>query len=256
MSEPTLSIDGTRATIQLNRPEKRNRIEPPDLTALDEHLQRIDADESVRVAIITATGPSFCSGYHLGALGERSQRETALRPEADFGSVCDRIEDLRVPVIARCNGSIHGGGTDLALACDFRIGVIGSQFGMPAARIGLQYYPTGIRRYVTRLGPDAAKRLFLTAIPVDSDTMVSMGILHEAVEADELDTTVERYAGAIESLAPMAIRNMKAAINAFARGDADLEHIAAGAKATMASEDHREGIRALRENRPPRFVGR
>jgi len=256
MSEPTLFVEGPRARIELHRPEKRNRIEPSDLVTLYDIFEQIDADLEIRTVVLTASGPVFCSGYHLGALGGENDREAEPQRQVSFGDACDRLEALRVPTICALNGSVYGGGTDLALACDFRIGIEGSRLGMPAAKIGLQYYSGGLRRYVTRMSPGAAKRMFLTALPVPADELLRFGYLDEVVPEDRLEARVDELASAIEALAPLAIANMKRAINDIANGDPDWGAIDEGAAATMKSEDHREGIRALRENRPPLFHGR
>src|ERR1700690_2371457 len=163
-TSPIVTIAGGRATIRLNRPREHNRIEPRDLAVLRETFTRIDRDPSVRVLVLTGTGKSFSSGYHIGALVERhGGKEPEPQDEVTFESVVDQHEALRVPTIAALQGSVYGGATDLALACDFRIGVEGMRMLMPAARLGIVYYPSGIERYVSRLGVAAAKRLFLTA---------------------------------------------------------------------------------------------
>ena len=167
---PIVTIKDGRATIRLNRPRQHNRIEPDDLAVLRETFTRIDDDPRVRVLVLTGTGKSFSSGYHIGALVERhAAKRNDDEPGSDaFARTVDRLEGLRVPTIAALNGSVYGGSTDLALACDFRIGVEGMKLVMPAARLGIVYYPSGIERYVTRLGVAAAKRLFLTAQPIDT----------------------------------------------------------------------------------------
>ena len=159
-STPTLDIVDGLATVRLRRPDKRNRIEPADLAALWDHFDTVDGEPSVRVLVLTAEGPSWCSGYHLGALAEGE------RSSVSFGNVCDRLEALRVPTVAALAGNVHGGGTDLAVSCDLRVGAAGIVLGMPAARIGIQYYASGLRRFVERIGPDATKRLFLSAEPI------------------------------------------------------------------------------------------
>src|SRR5260370_1440097 len=106
------------------------------------------------------TGKGFRSGSPIGGLIE--QEATDHDPEA-FERTVDRLEALRVPTIVALNGSVYGGSTDLALACDFRFGAEGIQLRMPAARLGIVYYASGIERYVSRLGIAAAKKLFLTA---------------------------------------------------------------------------------------------
>ena len=111
--------------------------------------------------------------------------------------------------------------TDLALACDFRIGIDGCEMFMPAARLGLHYYKSGIVRYASRLGVDNAKKLFLTAQKIDAAEMLRIGYLTAMVPADALDQEVDRLAGILAGNAPVAMRGMKRAINEFARGRLD-----------------------------------
>ncbi|MPY94334.1 MAG: enoyl-CoA hydratase/isomerase family protein [Acidimicrobiia bacterium] len=249
---PSLEVEGGRATIRLRRPDKRNRIEPADLVALAGHLGAVDADPTVRVLTLEAEGTSWCSGFHLGALAKSE------RPTVSFGDVCDRLEGLRVPTIAVLQGHVHGGGTDLAVACDLRVGVHGLVLGMPAARIGLQYYASGLRRFVERIGPDATKRLFLTAETVPAEELLRLGYLHELVAPEALAGRAAELTGAVAALAPLAVARTKAAINLLARGGpsaSDLEAIEAGHRDTLRSQDHREGLAAVREGRPARFEG-
>src|ERR1700704_2701405 len=162
-STPILNLDGARATIRLNRPKHLNRLQPEDLEALLALFDRIEADTAIRVLVLTGTGRAFSAGYDLNSVAERA---TSAVEENSAGSafevVVNRLEDLAVPTICRLNGGVYGGATDLALACDFRIGVDTSEMFMPAARLGLHYYRSGIARYVSRLGVDNAKKLFLT----------------------------------------------------------------------------------------------
>ena len=147
--------------------------------------------------MLTATGKSFSSGFHIGALVERNAGKDDDYDRDAFERTVDQLEGLRVPTIAALNGSVYGGATDLALACDFRIGVEGMQLLMPAARLGIVYYESGIRRYVTRLGVGAAKKLFMTAQPIDAEEMLRIGYLDEIVPADQLMARVEALAATL-----------------------------------------------------------
>ena len=137
-SAPLLDIDGARATIRLNRPKHLNRLQADDLDALLKLFDRIEADPAVRVMVLTGTGRAFSAGYDLNSVAERA---TSAIEEKSAGSafevVVNRLEDLGVPSICRINGGVYGGATDLALACDFRIGVDSCEMFMPAARLGL-----------------------------------------------------------------------------------------------------------------------
>ena len=256
-STPILTIDGARADIRLNRPDKLNRIEPADLAAIDRHLDAIESDPALRVAVLTGSGRVFSAGYHIGDLDEQhSGTRTPAGDEVDFETVANRIEGCPLPTICRLNGSVYGGGTDLALACDFRIGVAGAEMVMPAARLGTHYYQGGMERYVTRLGVGAAKRLFMASLPQTSDDMVRIGFLDEAVPAEELDARVDALAARLARNAPLAVRNMKRAMNQIAVSRLDLEAFRAGYEACRRSQDFREGVRAWKEKRTPVFEGR
>jgi enoyl-CoA hydratase len=257
-TQPIVTISDGRATIRLNRPRQHNRIEPDDLAVLSETFARIDEDPAIRVLVLTGTGKSFSSGYHIGALvARRAEKRDSEEPGSDaFAHTVDRLERLRVPTIAALNGSVYGGSTDLALACDFRIGVTGMQLVMPAVRLGIVYYPSGIERYVARLGIAAAKKLFLTAQPIDTQEMLRIGYLDEAVPAGELNPRVDALAATLAANAPLALAGLKRAINEIAGGRLDRAALAAARARCAASEDHAEALQAWAEKRAPLFRGR
>ena len=243
--------------MQLNRPREHNRLEPADLALLQDTFGRVDADPTIRVLILTGTGKSFSSGFHIGALADRLAGKGGADEDRDgFERMVDRLGALRVPTIAALNGSVYGGATDLALACDFRIGVEGMRMLMPAARLGIVYYESGIRRYVTRLGVAAAKRLFLTAQPIDAGEMLRIGYLDEIVPAEDLMTRAKTLAATLAANAPLAVAGLKRAVNAAAAGTLDRETLGAIRAACAASADHAEGVRAWTEKRIPVFSGR
>ncbi len=250
--QPTLVVDGVRATIQLNRPAVHNRLEPHDLQELHIILDRIEADPALRVVVLTATGKSFSAGFNIGKLNGGDGDSGG---DASFERVCDQLERLRLPTICALNGGVYGGSTDLALACDFRIGVDGMSMFMPAAKLGLHYYAGGMRRYVSRLGLGAAKRLFLTGEKQDAAALLRIGYLDEVVPPGELDARVDELATTLATNAPIAVQGMKAALNDIARGEVDLQAIAAGQAASRGSADLAEGRAAWLEKRTPRFTG-
>jgi enoyl-CoA hydratase len=253
-STPVFTLEGARATIRLNRPKHLNRLQPEDLEALTKLFERIEGDPAVRVLVLTGTGRAFSAGYDLGSIAERA----ATSPEQQtagsaFEAVANRLEDLGVPTICRLNGGVYGGSTDLALACDFRIGVDSAEMFMPAARLGLHYYSSGIRRYVSRLGADNARKLFLTAQKIDAPEMLRIGYLTAAVPYEALDEEVDKLAAILAGNAPVAMRGMKRTINEFARGDLDQAAADRRARDSMRSAEIKEGIKAFAEKRPPKF---
>jgi enoyl-CoA hydratase len=252
-STPVLAIEGARATIRLNRPKHLNRVQPEDLEALKKLFDRIEADATIRVLVLTGTGRAFSAGYDLNSVADRTTSTSEQTAGSDFGVMVDRLEDLSVPTICRLNGGVYGGSTDMALACDFRIGVDTAEMFMPAARLGLHYYKSGIRRYVSRLGTDNAKKLFLTAQKIGASEMLRIGYLTAMVPPEALDEEVDRLAAILAGNAPVAMRGMKRTINEIARGK--LDEVAADQRArdSMRGAEIKEGVRAFAEKRPPKF---
>jgi enoyl-CoA hydratase/carnithine racemase len=252
-SPPVLTVEGARATIRLNRPRHLNRLQPGDLNVLLQLFDRIESDTTIRVMVLTGTGRAFSAGYDLTSIAERARSEQEQIAGNAFETVVNRLEDLAVPTICAINGGVYGGSTDLALACDFRVGIDGCEMFMPAARLGLHYYKSGIRRYVSRLGLDNAKRLFLTAERIGAAEMLRIGYLTSLVPAEALQEEVERLATVLAANAPVAMRGMKRSINEFARGELDEAAADRRHRDSMHGEEIKEGIRAFAEKRPPRF---
>ncbi|MBY4948100.1 enoyl-CoA hydratase/isomerase family protein [Cupriavidus respiraculi] len=247
-SLPILEIDGRVATITLNRPEVANRLGPDDLAEISRHLETVNAAD-VLVLRLRGTGKYFCSGFDIGkiASGQRGP---------GFEAMANALEDCRPVTIAEIHGGVYGGATDLALACDFRVGTSTVDMFMPAARLGLHFYQRGMERYVTRLGLNAAKRLFLTAERIDADEMLRCGFLTEIAPAETLRQRVDELTATIAGLAPIAVRGMKQHLNHFARGVLNVEALAADMRLASQSEDIKEGALAWKEKRAPRFAGR
>jgi enoyl-CoA hydratase len=252
-SAPLFERDGARATIRLNRPRHLNRLQPEDLDALSKLFDRIEADPAIRVLVLTGTGRAFSAGYDLGSIAERAANAQEQTAGSAFEIVVNRLEYLAVPTICRINGGVYGGSTDLALACDFRIGVDSCEMFMPAARLGLHYYKSGIGRYVSRLGLDNAKKLFLTAEKIGAAEMLRIGYLTAMVPAEALDQEVDRLAAVLAGNAPVAMRGMKRTINEFARGRLDEAAADRRHRDSMRGAEIKEGIRAFAEKRPPKF---
>jgi len=250
---PELTIDAGVAIVRLRRPRQANRLEPGDLTVLLEHFAQVRAQHAqIRALVLTGTGRQFSAGFDLGAIDSAVQGNTI----AVFAQMVDALEALPQTTICAINGGVFGGATDLALACDFRLGVPATRMFMPAARFGLHYYESGLRRYLTRLGLNTAKRLFLLAEELDAAAMLEVGYLSRIVAADQLQEEAMALARRAAALAPLPCAAVKAALNTMAAGCYDPAQGARAYRACMASDDLQEGIAALREKRPPRFAAR
>jgi enoyl-CoA hydratase len=252
---PVFEVHGPRATIRLNRPRHLNRLQPEDLVALMALFDRIEADPAIRALVLTGTGRAFSAGYDLGSIAQRQAAGHEQVAGTSFEAVTNRLEDLGIPTICRLNGGVYGGATDLALACDFRLGVDTGEMFMPAARLGLHYYRSGIQRYVSRLGVDAAKMLFLTARKIDAAEMLRIGYLTAVASAETLDAEVDALANALAANAPNAMRGMKRTINEFARGSLDEATADARHRDSMRGDEIKEGVAAFAEKRAPLFKG-
>lgn len=244
---PDLQIHGHVATITLRRPEQANRLEPQDLAAIGGHIAAINAQAEVLVLRLQSTGKYFCSGFDINQIGETRT--------VSFEHLVDALEAARPVTVAVIQGGVYGGATDLALACDFRMGAASVDMFMPAARLGLHYYQSGLERYVSRLGVDTAKRLFLTAQKIDAAEMRACGFLTQVVADADLMAAADDLTATLASMAPLALLGMKKHINAIARGRLDAVGLAQDIRRAALSADLKEGQAAWQARRTAKFTG-
>jgi enoyl-CoA hydratase len=258
---PTLHINSSGvATLQLQRPQHLNRLHRADLHVLQKHvlhLQQLSSSTTVRAVLLASTGRVFSSGFHLNELAET---EPGAGPSsADphlFAHTVDALHALPLPTVARLHGPVYGGATDLALACDFRVGVHGMVLHMPAAKLGLHYYASGLQRYVHTLGLNATKRLFLLSPTVGAEELLALGYLTHLVAPAELEDTVAELTSTLCAHAPLAVQGMKLSINEIASGSLDTAALLAREVQCTASADLQEGLAAAQAKRAPQFIGR
>jgi enoyl-CoA hydratase/carnithine racemase len=173
-----------------------------------------------------------------------------------FERVPDAFEALRPVTICALNGSVYGGATDLVLACDLRLALAGSQWRMPAAMFGLHYYPSGLRRYVSRLGLDGSKRAFLGAQTFAVEQLAALGLFDAVLAAEAFAAARDELAQRVAALAPLAVQGMKRSLDEIAAGRFDVARLREREALTHRSADLAEGLAAAAEKRVPRFTGR
>jgi len=254
-SAPVLHIEAGVATITLNRPSQRNKLENGDLQTLLAHFETLEREASVRVVVLTAhtagqAKPVFCAGYDIGGF------DTPGHGSTFFEQIPERLATLRPVTICALNGSVYGGATDLVLACDLRIGLEALEWRMPATALGLHYYPSGLQRYVSRFGVSATKRAFLTARPFGLAQLQALGLFEAVSDAAGWDATLDALVQDVLALAPLAVQETKRSINEIACGEMHTQRLREREHMSMASADFAEGRAAFAQRRKPVFTGR
>jgi enoyl-CoA hydratase/carnithine racemase len=244
------------ATITFNRPEARNAMTWEMYEGLVKACERIDADGSVRVAVLRgAGGKAFVAGTDITQFRDFSTAEDGLAYERRIEQVVDRLERVRVPTIAAVQGYAVGGGLALASACDMRICTPGAKFGLPIARtLGNCVSMRTYARLADLVGSARALHLIYTATFVAAADALAVGLVTEVVADEELDARLLELCGQLSSHAPLTMWASKQALRRLR--DARLPDGDDLIAACYGSEDFHEGVRAFTEKRAPRWRGR
>lgn len=247
------------ARIIFNQPEKRNAVSLEMWEAVEAAVRGFAADPAVRILILSgAGGKAFVSGADVSKFEtERASAAAVAHYNATTQRVYDLIEAFEKPTIAQIDGFCIGGGVALALCCDLRICGKGSQFAIPAAKLGLGYGYAGLKRLVDVVGPAFAKEIFFTARRFDAEEARIMGLVNRVVEDGEVAAAAEETARMIAANAPMTVASVKFIVGEALKPESerDLAACAARVKACFDSKDYIEGRRAFLEKRKPKFVG-
>jgi enoyl-CoA hydratase len=248
-------VRGAVGLATLDRPERRNALSVDMCHQLRDGLA---GHRHLRAVVVTGDGSAFCAGADLG--NRLAYGEDGFRPA--FEALLDEVVAFPAPIIAAVNGPALGGGTQLVVACDLRVGAPDAVFGIPAAQLGVMIAPENIQRLALLVGQAHARDLLLTGRRVDIDEAVRMGLVQR--RADDALAAGLALATEIAALAPLSVAGHKSALNALARhmgwtrgeDDAAIDQIDALVRRAFASEDLKEGLSAFAEKRPPDFRGR
>lgn len=251
---PLLDISGAVATLTLRRPSQRNSLTDDDLNTLLAHFETINRNTAIHAVVLRADTSTqkqavFSAGYNVGGFDNDPMAPLF------FEKVPEALERLRPVTICALNGSVYGGATDLVLACDFTVAQRGYTWRMPAAALGLHYYPSGLRRYVNRFGLQASKRAFLLGQSMPYEVLESLGIFEALVEADAFETHVQSLVDALSQMAPLALAHTKKSLNEIAAGLYNEPALKERSRQSVYSHDFAEGRAAFAERRTPKFTG-
>lgn len=254
-----VSLDGAVATLTFNNPAKRNALSSDIRTALPGTLKALNADDDVRVIVVTgAGGKAFVSGADISEFGDqRTSPEARASYDAEQAAIRDAWDAVGKPIIAMIRGFCIGGGLLTAMQADIRIASADSQFGVPAARLGLGYGPAGVNALMNLVGPACASEILFSARRFSADEALRMGLVNRVVPADDLRSVVMGLASTIAANAPLTIAAAKAGIRAALQPaeERDLARVNTMVEACFLSQDYLEGQRAFAEKRRPKFTG-
>src|ERR1700675_883198 len=254
------SVGDGVGVITFNNAEKRNAVSLDMWQGLGHALVELRDDPAVRVVILVGAGDkAFVSGADISQF-EKTRHNAEASEEYSKKSAAQRalLADYPKPIIACIRGFCHGGGMQVAMLADIRIASDNSQFGIPAAKLGIAYGFDGLKHLVSLVGPSWARLLMYTGMRIDSSEAVRIGLVDRVVPDAELWSATTEIARTISGNAPLAIKAAKITIAQVLKDpdDRNLDAIKQAGIACMDSEDFREGRRAFMEKRKPQFRGR
>ena len=255
------------AVVILNRPERLNALNFQMRQELFSVLDDVDKDDDMRVLVLTGVGRGFCSGRDVDEMSGGEGRSTSTAGETgeiqqsrprEAGNIMLKLQKMQKPTIAMVNGIALGLGFDLALACDLRVGSENTKFVNGFIRIGLSPVEGGTWLYPRVMGLGKALEYLFTGDFMEAKEAERFGVLNRLVPADELEKETMSLAGKIANGPAIAMRITKRQVYEGLGVDLEtaLQMIAASQNIALGSEDHKEGVTAIREKRRAKFQGK
>lgn len=245
----------------VNRPAQRNALSAAMWHRLGEAVQALAQDKAVRVIIVTGAGDqAFIAGADIAEL--KAQTENAQLIETNIRESLtglNAITSAPKPVIAMINGACFGGGVLVAATCDLRFASVTAQFGIPAGKLGLAYpFDEGVVRLVNLIGPSNAADILLSGRIFAAEEARQMGLVNRVFPPEELEAYLREYALKLAETAPLSLAAHKLGIQQAQLSEAERDRATCltAIKRCYESADHREGLQAFLDKRPPRFQGR
>jgi enoyl-CoA hydratase/carnithine racemase len=245
--------------LTISNPAKRNALDHPILDAISATLAELAAGGEARCVVVTGAHGLFSAGYEIGTIADdtRFQEEAERLVAHPFTAAIEALAAFPYPTLASLPGHTIGGGLELALACDLRIGAEGIKLGMPPAKLGLVYSHTGLRRFLDAIGAARTRELFLVGSYIDAAVALQWGLV---APGEELESATLALAAELAGNAPLSQTGNKRVIAELLRAEGTLpEEVEAELielrRASFASRDLREGMSAFAEKRAPRWLG-
>jgi 2-(1,2-epoxy-1,2-dihydrophenyl)acetyl-CoA isomerase len=254
-------VDQDVATLTLNRPERMNAMNGELGDQLRGRLQEAASRPDVRCVVLTGAGRAFCAGGDVGRMANETEEPTFEEAVAQGDvrhGVSNLIHDMRKPVIAMVNGAAAGAGLAVAMACDLRIAGAGARFGTAFMRIGYSGDYGGTWLLTQLVGTAKARELYFTAQLLNADEALKIGLVNRVVPDEELRDQTMALARQLASGPTIAYGYMKENLNLsqYARLADVVAAETRSQRRTADTADHKEGVRAFMEKRPPVFQGR
>lgn len=246
------------ATLTMDNPGRKNAVNRRMHAELEFIWDDIDADDDVRVAVLTGANGAFCAGIDINDLKDQNDGGRKGRPRTRGARrLFWNMLDCEKPIIAKVRGPAYGVGVNIAMACDLVYADETARFCDSHVKIGLTPGDGGAALWPLLVGFHRAKELIMTGDVVDARRAADIGLINYCVEADALDGAVDAMAAKLAAGAPLAISYAKLAVNMM------LKQLMAGAfetsmaydQLTLFTDDHKEAAKAFLEKRPPRFSG-
>jgi methylglutaconyl-CoA hydratase len=254
----TLSIADKVATVTLNRPDLRNAFNEHTIAELALVFDELGRNELVRVVVLAANGPAYCAGADLNWMKKMAGYSHAEN-QADAARLADMLRTIYLcpkPVVAKVQGDCYAGGMGLVAVCDVVVASDAANFCLSEVKLGL--VPATISPYVIKaMGEQAARRYFLTAERFDAREAHRIGMAHEVVTPEELDSAVLAIVTALSKNSPHAVREAKKLVREVVGkpvDDALLADTASRIAEIRASDEGREGVASFLEKRKPTWL--
>lgn len=252
-----VGVDGHRADVILNRPDKRNAMNQGVLRDLRTAYEEVETEDDVRAIALLGEGPVFCAGMDLEMMRDRGDEDANGELDVGLGDVTEVIADARIPTVVGIKRAAPAGAFELSLPADFRIISEDAQYGVIEVKLGL--FPSGgaPTRLARLIGLAKAKELVLSGEFIDPKDAKQIGLVNEVCPAEEVDDRARAWADKLTENAPLGMERARKALNAALEMpiDESLAYESALAEPLADTQDYTEGFTARLEDREPEFVG-